>query len=46
VTLTVDASGNVTLSANQTFVSGDSGTVLRLDDGGDGVVEWPAGGKP
>lgn len=45
VNLTVDASGNVTLSPVQQFVSGTSGTVLRFLDGDD-ELEWPTTGKP
>lgn len=45
VNLTVDASGNVTLTPVQQFASGGSSTVLRIDDGADGDLQWPAGGK-
>ena len=43
--LTLDASGNVTLTPVQQFASGGSSTVLRIDDGADGELQWPAGGK-
>jgi uncharacterized protein YfaP (DUF2135 family) len=46
VNLTIDASGNVTLAPTQQFSNGGSSTVLRVPEGSDGVVEWPAGGKP
>ena len=46
VNLTIDASGNVTLTPVQQFASGGSSSVLRLDDGPAGDVTWPAGGKP
>jgi len=45
VNLTVDASGNATLTPVQQFASGGSSTVLRIDDGADGELQWPAGGK-
>ena len=45
VNLTIDASGNVSLTPVQQFVNGSSGTILRFLDGGDDL-EWPATGKP
>lgn len=45
VNLTIDASGNVTLTPVQQFVNGGSSTVLRVDDGPDDEVTWPEGGK-
>jgi hypothetical protein len=45
INLTIDASGNVSLAPVQQFLSGDSNTVLRFEDGAGSVVEWPAGGK-
>jgi thermitase len=45
VNLTVDASGNVSLAPVQQFVSGGSTTVLRIEDGSNGELQWPATGK-
>jgi thermitase len=46
VNVTVDANGNVSLSAANQFVSGGSSSVLSMPDGPGGPVSWPAGGKP
>ncbi|MGE3908694.1 MAG: S8 family serine peptidase [Chloroflexota bacterium] len=45
VNLTVDASGNVSLSPVQAFASGNSSSVFRFQDGSD-ELEWPLTGKP
>jgi uncharacterized protein YfaP (DUF2135 family) len=44
VNVTVDASGNVSLTPVQQFTTGTSGTVLRFQDG-DEALEWPTTGK-
>lgn len=44
VNLTIDASGNVSLSPVQQFATGSSGTVLRFLDGSE-QLEWPTTGK-
>jgi hypothetical protein len=44
--LTVDANGNVSLTPVQQLVSGGGSTVLRINDGANGDLQWPAGGKP
>jgi uncharacterized protein YfaP (DUF2135 family) len=45
VNLTVDASGNVSLTPVQQLVDGGSNTVLRIEDGSNGALQWPATGK-
>ena len=45
VNITVDTGGNVSSAPAQTFVSGGSSTTLRIDDGSNSVLEWPAAAK-
>jgi uncharacterized protein YfaP (DUF2135 family) len=45
VNLTLDANGELSLTSVQQFVNGGENTVLRLADGPDGALEWPATGK-